>query len=263
VTTVLAGSAALILACMAGLWLLSLRLQDASIADVFWGIGFAAVGLLALFLSPPSPRGALLAALAATWGGRLALHLVARRRGQGEDRRYRAMRAAWGRRFPAVSLFTVFLLQGALMWVVSLPLQVGAANGAAAPLGILDAAGLVLFGVGIAFEAVGDVQLARFLAEPASAGQVMQTGLWRYTRHPNYFGDALVWWGLGLVAASAGPAWLLAGPALMTFLLLRVSGVTLLEKDIGARRPGYADYVARTSAFIPLPPRPRGVSTPR
>lgn len=257
VTTVLAASAALIFGCVAGLWLLSLRLRDASIADVFWGAGFALVGLVALCLSPPSPRGVLLVALATAWGGRLALHLAARRRGQEEDRRYRSMRAAWGRRFPAVSLFTVFLLQGALMWVVSLPLQVGVARGATAPPGLLDVAGLVLFGVGLAFEAVGDAQLARFLADPASAGQVMQTGLWRYTRHPNYFGDALVWWGLGLVATSAGPAWLLAGPALMTFLLLRVSGVALLEKDIGGRRPGYAEYAARTSAFLPLPPRSR------
>jgi steroid 5-alpha reductase family enzyme len=257
VTIVLAASAALILACAVGLWLLSLRLRDASIADVFWGVGFAAVGALALGLSPRSPRAVLLAALPVAWGGRLTLHLAARWRGKGEDRRYRVMRAAWGHRFPVASLFTVFLLQGALMWMVSLPLQIGAARGATAPFGILDAAGLLLFGIGLAFEAVGDAQLARFLADPANAGRVMQAGLWRYTRHPNYFGDALVWWGLGLVAMSAGPAWLLAGPALMTFLLLRVSGVALLERDIGARRPGYADYVARTSAFFPWPPRSR------
>jgi steroid 5-alpha reductase family enzyme len=166
------------------------------------------------------------------------------------------MRAHRGDRFPLASLFTVFLLQGALMWVVSLPLQAGAARGASAPLGLLDAAGVTVFAVGLAFEALGDAQLARFLADPAHRGQVMQSGLWRYTRHPNYFGDALVWWGLGLVAAAAGAAWSLVGPALMTFLLVRVSGVSLLEKDIGERRPGYAEYVRRTSAFLPRPPRP-------
>jgi steroid 5-alpha reductase family enzyme len=241
---------------MVALWLLSLRLRDASIADVFWGAGFALVGLLGLALSPPSPRGVLLAAMAVAWGGRLSWHLGRRWRGKGEDRRYSAMRAGWGDRFPLVSLFTVFLLQGTLLWVVSLPLQVGTALGGAAPLSILDAAGLLLFAVGLGFESVGDAQLARFLAEPGSAGRVMQTGLWRYTRHPNYFGDAVAWWGMGLVALSAGPAWLLAGPALMTFLLLKVSGVTLLEKEIVSRRPGYAAYVARTSAFLPWPPRP-------
>jgi len=254
-TAVLAANALLILACMVALWLLSLRLSDASIADVFWGLGFAAVGLASLALGSPSPRALLLAAMAALWGLRLALHLARRWRGKGEDRRYQAMRRTWGPRFPVVSLFTVFLLQGVLMWVVSLPLQAGAALGDARPLGLLDVLGVATFATGLCFEAVGDAQLARFLASPASAGQVMQTGLWRFTRHPNYFGDALVWWGIGLVAASAGAWWALAGPALMTVLLLRVSGVSLLEADIAARRPGYAAYVARTSAFIPLPPR--------
>jgi steroid 5-alpha reductase family enzyme len=257
--TVVAASGLLILAGMLALWLASLRLSDASIADVFWGVGFAAVGIASAALCAPSARGALLAAMATLWGLRLALHLGRRWRGKGEDRRYRAMRAAWGSRFPVASLFTVFLLQGLLMWVVSLPLQMGALRGGARPLGALDALGGLLFGVGLAFEAVGDAQLARFLADPGSGGQVMQAGLWRYTRHPNYFGDALVWWGIGLVAAAAAPPWVLAGPALMTFLLLRVSGVALLEKDIGGRRPGYASYLERTSAFLPWPPRrPRG-----
>jgi steroid 5-alpha reductase family enzyme len=164
------------------------------------------------------------------------------------------MRANWGDRFPVVSLFTVFLLQGALLWVVSLPLQAGAALGAGRPLGLLDAAGVLVFGVGLAFEAVGDAQLSRFLADPASRGRVMETGLWRYTRHPNYFGDSLVWWGIGLVGAATGAWWCLVGPALMTFLLVRVSGVSLLEKDIAGRRPGYAAYIRRTSPFLPLPP---------
>jgi len=161
------------------------------------------------------------------------------------------------------SLFTVFLLQGALAWVVSLPLQAGAARGAGAPLSLLDLAGVLVFAAGLAFEAVADAQLTRFRADPSSRGRVMDRGLWRYTRHPNYFGDAVAWWGMGLLAAAGGAAWALLGPALMTFLLVRVSGVALLERDIGSRRPGYQEYVRRTSAFVPLPPRaPRPAARP-
>jgi len=255
VSAVLAANATLLAACMLLLWLASLRLRDASIADLFWGTGFALVALLSLLVAGTSPRALLLAAMASIWGLRLSLHLARRWRGKGEDRRYRAMRQAWGDRFPLVSLFTVFLLQGALLWVVALPIQAGAALGASRPLGLLDAFGLLVWATGLAFEAVADAQLARFLARPGSAGRVMQEGLWRYTRHPNYFGDALLWWGIGLVGLAAGASWALVGPALMTFLLVRVSGVALLEKDIRGRRPGYAEYVARTSAFLPWPPR--------
>jgi steroid 5-alpha reductase family enzyme len=197
----------------------------------------------------------LLVVLTSVWGLRLALHIGTRwRKKKEEDRRYQAMRANWGDRFPVVSLFSVFLLQGALLWAVSLPVQAGAAFGAERPLGLLDLAGVVVFAVGLAFEAVGDAQLSRFLSDPASRGRVMESGLWRYTRHPNYFGDALVWWGLGLVGAASGAWWCLVGPALMTFLLVRVSGVSLLEKDIAGRRPDYVAYIRRTSPFLPLPP---------
>ena len=254
-TSVLAASAAVVALYMTGAWLLSLRLRDASIADVFWGPGFALVAVLSAVLSPPSPRGILVATLTSVWGLRLALHIGARwRKKKEEDRRYQVMRAGWGDRFPLASLFTVFLLQGVLLWVVSLPLQAGAALGAGHPLGPLDAIGVLLFAVGLGFEAVGDAQLARFLTDPASRGRVMETGLWRFTRHPNYFGDALLWWGLGLLGAATGAWWCLVGPALMTFLLVRVSGVSLLEKDIAGRRPDYVAYVRRTSGFLPLPP---------
>jgi steroid 5-alpha reductase family enzyme len=164
------------------------------------------------------------------------------------------MRASHGERFWWVSLFTVFLLQAALLWVVSLPLQAGAALGREAPLGLLELLGSAVFAIGLAFEAVGDAQLSRFLADPASRGQVMDRGLWRWTRHPNYFGDFLVWWGLGLASLGAGAWWPLAGPAVMSLLLRRVSGVTLLEATIADRRPGYAAYAARTSPFFPWPP---------
>jgi len=254
-TTVLATCAVAIAAYMAAIWALSLPLRDASIADVFWGPGFALAAIVAAVISPPSARATLLVVLTSVWGVRLALHIGTRwRKKKEEDRRYQAMRATWGDRFPWVSLFTVFLLQGALLWVVSLPLQAGAALGAARPLGPIDLAGVLVFGVGLAFEAVGDAQLARFLSDPSSRGRVMETGLWRYTRHPNYFGDALVWWGLGIIGAATGAWWCLLGPALMTFLLVRVSGVSLLEKDIAGRRPEYVAYIRRTSPFLPLPP---------
>jgi steroid 5-alpha reductase family enzyme len=255
VTGVLVASAVAVALFVTAVWLLSLRLRDASIADVFWGPGFALVALLAAAISPPSARAVLLASLTCVWGLRLAFHIGSRWLvKKEEDRRYRAMRAGWGDRFPLASLFTVFLLQGALLWVVSLPLQAGGALGATRPLGPIDALGVLLFAVGLGFEAVGDAQLARFLADPANRGRVMETGLWRYTRHPNYFGDALLWWGLGLVGAATGAWWSLVGPALMTFLLVRVSGVSLLEKDIAGRRPDYVAYVRRTSPFLPRPP---------
>ncbi len=253
---VLAWSGAVVAAGAVALWLLSLRLRDASIADPAWGPGFALVAWTAVAVAGPSPRGLLLAALASAWGLRLGLHLARRARGHGEDRRYAAMRAGHGARFWWVSLFTVFLLQAGLMWVVSLPLQAGAALGRGRPLGALELVGAAVALGGLAIEAVADAQLARFLAEPGSRGRVMDRGLWAWSRHPNYFGDFTVWWGLGLAAAGAGAWWPLLGPAVMSVLLLRVSGVTLLESTIGARRPGYADYAARTSAFFPWPPRP-------
>jgi len=254
---VMAASAAVVTAGALLLWLVSVRRRDASIVDPFWGPGFAAVAWTSVAAAGPSPRGLLLAALATLWGARLGLYLAWRRRvhAPGEDRRYAAMRAAHGGRFWWVSLFTVFLLQAALMWLVSLPLQAGAALGRGVPLGPPELAGTLLFLAGLGFEGVADAQLARFLADPGSRGRVMDRGLWGWSRHPNYFGDFLVWWGLGLVALGAGAWWSLAGPLVMSVLLMRVSGVALLESTIGSRRPGYAEYVRRTSAFFPRPPR--------
>lgn len=252
-------AAAAVPACaLVALWAVSLRLRDVSIVDVFWGPGFAAVAWTAVAVAGATPRGLLAATLTSAWGLRLGLHLGRRRRGQGEDRRYAAMRAARGRRFAAESLVTVFLLQAALLWIVSLPLQAAAGRGAGEPLGVLDAAGALIALAGLAIEATADAQLARFLADPGSRGRVMDQGLWRWSRHPNYFGDFVVWWGLGLLGVAAGAAWTLVGPALMSVLLLRVSGVTLLEKTIGERRPSYAAYAARTSTFFPCPPRRPG-----
>jgi len=242
------------LAGMALLWLLSLRLRDASIVDIAWGPGFAAVALLSHRLADPG--NALVTAMTALWGLRLGGHLLWRNWGRGEDPRYQAMRRHHGDRFARVSLLTVFGFQGALIWFVSLPVQVANAGGRAGGLESFEAVGLCLWILGMVFETLGDLQLARFRADPANAGAVMDRGLWAYTRHPNYFGDFCVWWGIFTAALPAPGAWLtIASPLLMSFFLLRVSGVALLERSIGKRRPGYADYVRRTSAFVPFPPR--------
>lgn len=242
-------------------WVASLRLRDASIADRLWALLVAAPAAVYAWHFPPAAdalsRSPWVLALLLAWAARLALHITWRNWGHGEDRRYAAMRAQHGPRFPLRSLFTVFLLQALLAWIVSWPLL--AALAGTRPFGPWDAIGLALAAFGIVFEAVADAQLARFRANPASRNRVLQHGLWRFSRHPNYFGEACVWWGFGLVVlGSAGwpGAWALASPLLMTVLLLRVSGVRLLEADIADRRPAYRDYIRRTSAFLPLPPRP-------
>lgn len=247
-----AWSALLLGACLGALWLLSLRLRDASVVDGFWAAGFALVSWVAWACGPGDARAWLSTSLATLWALRLSSWLVRRYLSHGEDRRYAAMREKFAPGWWWKSLFVVFLLQGVLLWTVSLPLQLAGARGG--PLGPLDALGALLFAAGFLCEAVADAQLGRFRADPASAGRVLDTGLWRWSRHPNYFGNALLWWGLGCLGAAAGAPWTLLSPALMTFLLLRVSGVALLEKDIGDRRPGYPEYVRRTSAFVPWPP---------
>jgi len=242
---------------MLGTWLLSLRLRNASIVDVVWGPGFAAIALQTALRSDGAvARRALVAGLALAWGLRLGAYLFWRSRGQPEDFRYQAMRRHWGPRFPWLSLVTVFALQGTLMFAISLPLQWAARAAEPAGLGALDLLGALLWAIGMFFECVGDWQLAHFRADPANRGRVLDTGLWRYTRHPNYFGDCLVWWGFfALAAGTPGGVYTVVGPILMTILLRRVSGATLLERGLARRKPGYAEYVARTPAFIPRLPR--------
>ncbi len=260
----LAVTALLLAGAMVALWLLSLPLRNASIIDACWGAAFAVAGwgaALAGGVPLGSPRTALALALVTLWAARLSLHLLARNAGHGEDPRYAAMRRGHGARFWWVSLFTVFLLQAALAWAISLPVQLAVLRGG--PLGWLDGVAVGVWLTGFVFETVGDLQLTRFRADPGNRGRALDTGLWRYTRHPNYFGDALLWWGFGLLGVAAGAPWTLFAPALMTFLLVKVSGVALLEKDIAERRPAYRDYLARTSAFIPWWPRPaRSASRP-
>lgn len=250
----LVSTAVAIAVAMLLLWLLSLPLRNASIADVFWPLGFVLVAVISLRADGYAPRKTLVLALVAAWGFRLAVHLYLRNRGHGEDPRYRAMRRRWGeRRFPVVSLFTVFGFQGALLWIVSLPVQ--ASMGSPRRLWAVDVIGAVVWLAGFVFEAIGDLQLTRFRTRAANADRVLDTGLWRYTRHPNYFGNALLWWGLGLIAVAAGRPWALIGPLVMTVLLLRVSGVPLLERRMRRTRPGYEEYVSRTSAFVPMRPK--------
>jgi steroid 5-alpha reductase family enzyme len=238
-------------------WLISLPLRDASIIDLFWGPTFAVVAWNSLWLSgPPTTHAWLLAVLVTIWGLRLAGYLAWRNLGKGEDRRYAELREKIGPRFPWISLPLVFWLQGGLVAVVSLPVQAGV-HSAAVPIVGCQIAGAAVWFIGWLFETVGDWQLARFKANPANENKVCDDGLWRYTRHPNYFGDFLVWWGLYLLAVAVGAWWTIAGPLVMSILLLRVSGVTLLERGLQQRKPEYADYIRRTSSFFPLPPRSR------
>lgn len=255
VPEVLLASAVVIAGAMVLLWLLSLAVRDASIVDIFWGAGFVVVAWVVFGLADGAVlRRWMLVALTTVWGLRLAGYLAWRNLGRGEDFRYRAMRERAGPRFWIVSLYQVFALQGLLMWLVSLPVQAGMVP--TSPVGFLAWVGTALWAIGFAFETVGDLQLARFKKDPSNRGQVMDRGLWRYTRHPNYFGDFCVWWGLYLIALDgAGAWWTVVGPIVMSMLLMRVSGVTLLEKSLSTRRAGYADYVRRTSAFFPRPPR--------
>ncbi len=254
---VLATSASAIVVLMLAVWLVSLAMRDASIVDIAWGAGFVVVAWTAFAVGDGTEsRRWLISLMVTAWGLRLAGYLAWRNLGKGEDYRYQKMRQYWGSRFPVVSLFTVFLLQGVLMFIVSLPVQMAQVSGGPDSLIWLDYLGLLVFAAGLFFESTGDLQLARFKANPANEGKVMDRGLWRYTRHPNYFGDFLVWWGIFLVAlARPEIAWTIVGPLVMSVLLLRVSGVALLERNLKRRRPGYEDYIRRTSAFFPRPPK--------
>jgi len=248
---------AIVLLWMFLLWLVSLVKRDASIVDIFWGIGFIGIATVSFVVGQGYyQRKALIFSLTAVWGLRLAGHIFWRNRGKGEDFRYQAMRRRYGSRFPVVSLLLVFVLQGILMWVVSFPLQVAMSSSSPGLLTWLDFLGAAVWTTGFLFESVGDLQLARFKADPGNKGKVMDRGLWRYTRHPNYFGDALLWWGLFLIASGVpGGYYTIMSPLVMTFLLMRVSGVALLEKTLVKTRPEYAEYTTRTSAFFPRPPR--------
>lgn len=235
-------------------WLVSVVRRDVSIVDSMWSLMILLCLLMYTLLAESTgPRTGLAIALLSLWAIRLALHITIRNHGEPEDRRYREIRRNNQPFFEWKSLYLVFLFQGFLAWVVCLP--VVAAVGGQTPPGPLDFAGVALWLIGMFFEGIGDYQLMRFRNSGRSENQVLDTGLWRYTRHPNYFGEAVVWWGFYLMAVSAGAWWSVFAPLLMTFLLLKVSGVVLLEKDMAGRRPAYRDYIRRTNAFFPGPPK--------
>jgi|688.fasta_scaffold14874_7 steroid 5-alpha reductase family enzyme len=249
-------SALTIGAVMVTTWIISLMIRNASIVDIVWGAGFAINSwVLAAATDGDQGRQILVAVLVGVWGMRLAGYLAKRNLGHGEDWRYVAMRKKQGARFPVMSLITVFGLQGVLMWVVSLPVMF--ANADSTPgVGPIAVMGILVWLVGFGFEAVGDLQLSRFKKNPENQDKVMDQGLWSLTRHPNYFGDALLWWGIAIVAAETGSGVIgFIGPVVMTFLLMRVSGVPILEKSLKRRREGYEEYIAKTSGFLPRPPK--------
>lgn len=248
-------------AAFALLWLLALRLKDVTFIDAWWALGMAGLAMLSFVTSgPASPHKLALSLICLAWGLRLGAHLLLRWRKEGQDRRYVEMlghaQTERGWSFAKASLLFVFATQAPVQFVVCLPVQLGQAAPSPAPLGPIAIAGGLLALVGLGFEAIGDAQLAAFKADPARRGTVLDTGLWRYTRHPNYFGDACVWWGLYLIAAeTAFGAWSLPGPLLLTWSLIKWSGAPLVEDRLRAARPGYAAYIARTSPFIPWPPK--------
>lgn len=240
-------------------WLASVVRHDVSLVDRMWSLMIVSVGLaFAWQLDATDPRTVAMLFIGGLWALRLAAYISWRNWGHGEDRRYQAIRERNQPYFAVKSLYLVFGLQAVLAWSVALPFLAAAlgALGNARDWEWLDSAGAAIAVAGLLFEAVADAQMAAFKADASHKGQVMDRGLWRFSRHPNYFGECCVWWGLGLMALAAGGWWALLSPLLMTVLLLKVSGVTLLEKDMHERRPGYRDYVARTNAFIPGPRKP-------
>lgn len=248
---------AAIMILMAVLWVVSIIIRNAGIVDIFWGIGFVLASVIYFTLSPGNDQRKLLVLfLTFIWGLRLSIHIAWRNRGRGEDFRYRQFRKNYGaERYWWISFFQVFLLQGTLLWLVSSTLLGGMYVSVNVTINWLAFAGIAVWLTGLFFETAGDYQLARFKADPANRGKVLSSGLWRYTRHPNYFGDSAVWWGFGLISISAGN-WLPAlGSLLMTILIIKVSGVVLLEKSLIGGKEGYKEYIQRTSAFIPWFPR--------
>ena len=247
---------AVIMSMMTILWLISIRIKNVSIVDLFWGFGFVVTGVF-YFLNTEGfeMRKILLMTLVSIWGLRLSIYLAWRNHGKGEDFRYRKFRKDYGEnRYWWISFFQTFLLQGILMWLISAPI-LGAQFYPGNKLGLFDFIGLFIWIIGFVFEAGGDIQLARFKANPANKGKVLNTGFWHYTRHPNYFGDAAAWFGYGFICLSAGSYIPVLGSVLMAALIIKVSGVALLEKTLNETKPEYREYVEKTSSFIPWFPK--------
>lgn len=247
----------IIMAIMTILWVVSIILKNVSIVDLFWGFGFVlTTGFYFLNTDGYEPRKTILMVLVAIWGLRLSAYLAWRNIGKGEDFRYRQFRINYGeKKYWWISFFQTFLLQGFLMWLISVPLLGAQFYGKGNPLNIFDYAGIVMWIIGFSFEAGGDLQLALFKSDPSNNGKVLDRGFWRYTRHPNYFGDSSVWWGYGLICIASGSYLPVFGSILMTALIIKVSGIALLEKTLKDQKPQYKEYIERTSTFLPWFPK--------
>lgn len=247
----------IIMLMMTILWVVSIFINNVSIVDLFWGLGFVFISLF-YFLKTDgyASRKIVLILLVTLWGIRLSIYLAWRNLGKGEDFRYRQFRKKYGeKRYWWISYFQTFLLQGILMWLISVPLLAAQYYSQNNSLGIFDYAGIILWITGFFFETTGDIQLARFRTDPSNKGKVMDRGLWRFTRHPNYFGDASVWWGYGFFCLASGSYLPVLGSVLMTALIIKVSGVALLEKSLQDQKPLYKEYIEKTSAFLPWFPK--------
>jgi steroid 5-alpha reductase family enzyme len=254
--TVLSWNLTAVMAMMICGWLISVALRNVTIVDSLWGMGFVLIAWLTFFLSDGLwTRKLLIAGLVTLWGLRLSAYLTWRNWGKGEDPRYGLWREKSGDRFWWVSLFKVFILQALFLWVISLVLQVGQLATMPDSLTWLDIAGFIVWAIGFVFESLGDWQLARFKSDPANKGRVMDRGLWAYSRHPNYFGEFLTWWGFYLITlATPNSWWTIVSPIVITAVLLKMTGIPLTEQELVKKRPGYSDYIRRTSAFVPWLP---------
>lgn len=239
------------------LWVLSVFLKNASIIDPFWGFGFVVLAFYYAYVSgTTAPRIILLLILVAVWGLRLSIYLLWRNMGHGEDYRYQKFREDYGpERYWWISFFQVFLLQGILMSIIALPLLGSIVENEHTAIGILDLLAVLIWFIGFAFEAGGDFQLVQFKKNPDNKGKVMDHGFWKYTRHPNYFGDSAIWWSFGLFAFLSGSYFTIIGSLIMTLLLLKVSGVSLLEKTLKSTKPQYTEYMKKTNSFFPWFPK--------
>ena len=247
----------IIVIAMTLLWLVSVFIKNASIVDPFWGLGFVIAGVFYYYNTEGLEiRKLIVLTLLIIWGLRLSVYLGWRNLGKGEDFRYQQFRKDFGeKRYWWISFFQVFLLQGVLLWLISAPLLSVQFYSGRSDLNYVDYAAIIIWIIGFSFEAGGDFQLARFKSDPKNKGKVLNTGFWKYTRHPNYFGDAAVWWAYGLFSVAAGSYWPLLSSLLMTLLIVKVSGVSLLEKTLKNTKPQYKDYVEKTPAFFPWFPK--------
>lgn len=247
----------IILVLVTLIWIWSVIITNVSIIDLFWGFGFVVVNLFYVFMTGElTPRKILVLALVSIWGLRLSIYLAWRNIGKGEDFRYQEFRKNYGqKRYWWISFFQTFLLQGVLIMIVSLPLLGVNSTTDSGNLNLFDYIGIVVWFIGFAFEAGGDFQLARFKINPANKGKVFNRGFWKYTRHPNYFGDSAVWWAYAIFSIAAGCYWQIIGSVIMTLLIIKVSGVALLEKTLNNSKPQYKEYIQKTNSFFPWFPK--------